>query len=181
VTLDDYRRDFETTGKRSLSMPISGAVVWLAVAVISLQVSQRTGLLILFFLSGAIFPLALWIAKFRGEKIFTSNPLAKLMALSVLMVNLLWAVHIPLLIYAPAFVPLSLGIGLGLHWIVYSWIVQHPLGTIHTILRTILVTLAWWSFPNQRLFAVGLAIALVYAISIYQMSTRPLLASDSRR
>lgn len=46
------------------------------------------------------------------------------------MVNLLWAVHIPLFIYVPEFVPLSLGISLGLHSIIYSWIVQHPVKAI---------------------------------------------------
>ncbi len=102
----------------------------------------------------------------------SSNPLAKLMGMSVLMVNLLWAIHIPLFLYAPEFVPMSIGIGLGIHWIIYSWIVQHPVGTIHAITRTILITIMWFAFPEQRLLAIGLVIVFVYSVSIWQMSKR---------
>lgn len=155
-------------------MPIAGALVWLVVGLLSIQLDERTGILVLLFGSGAIFPVALLIARFRGEALFSSgNPLAKLMGLCALMVNLLWAVHIPLFLYTPTFVPLSLGVGLGLHWVVWSWIVQHPLGIIHAILRTLLVVAAWFIFPEQRLLAIGLVIALVYGFSIWKMSTRP--------
>jgi hypothetical protein len=173
MTLEEYRSDFNAAAKGSASMPIAGACVWLAIAIISTQFDERTGVLILLFGSGAIFPLALAIARVRGEALISSdNPLAKLMGLCVLMVNLLWAVHIPLFLYAPTFVPLSLGVGLGLHWVVWSWIVQHPLGIVHAVLRTILVAVAWFTFPENRLLAIGLVIVFVYGISIWQMLTR---------
>ena len=94
------------------------------------------------------------------------------MGLCILMVNLLWAVHIPLLLNAPEFVPLSLGVGLGLHWVVYSWIVKHPLGLIHAILRSLLIVLAWYLFPNDRLLAISSVIVLAYLTTIFQMLTR---------
>jgi len=173
MTLEECRKDFEHSAKRSLAMPIAGAIYWLALAIVSTQVSERLGLLILLFGSGTIFPIALLIAKITKENVFSpNNPLAKLMGLSVLMVNLLWALHIPLFLYAPEFLPLSVGIGLGLHWIVYSWIIQHPVGLIHAILRTVLVLLAWFIFPESRLFAIGISIVLVYCLSIWLMSTR---------
>lgn len=173
MTLDEYRRDFEVSANRAVSMPLAGALVWLVIAVISTKLDERTGVLVLLFGSGAMLPIGLIIARFRGEVIMSSeNPLAKLMGLCVLMVNLLWAVHIPLFLYDPALVPLSLGISLGLHWIIFSWIVQHPLGIVHAVLRTILVLVAWFIFPDQRLFAIGLLIVFVYTISIWQLLTR---------
>ena len=174
MTLEELRKDFELTSNRSVSMPIAGAIVWFIIALLSTQFDERNGILILLFGSGAIFPIALLIARLRNESLLaTDNPLAKLIGLSILMVNLLWAVHIPLFLYAPEFVILSLGIGLGLHWIVYSWIVQHPIGTIHAILRTLLVVGTWSIFPDQRLLAVGLAIVFVYSFSIWRMLMRP--------
>ena len=158
---------------RSLSMPLAGAIIWAAIAIVATQVSEPTSTLILLFASGAIFPVALVIARFRGENLVSSsNPLAKLIGLSILMVNLLWAIHIPLFIYSPTFVPLSLGVGLGLHWIIYSWIVQHPVGIIHAVLRTVLILLAWLAFPESRLLVVSIVVVFVYAVSIYQMTTR---------
>lgn len=83
---------------------------------------------------GAIFPIGLLLARLLSEKLLNnSNPLARLTAMCVLMVNPLWAVHVTLLFTSPALISLTLGISLGLHWIVFSWIIQHPMGIIHTI------------------------------------------------
>ena len=174
MTLDELRIEFEQTSNRSVSMPLAGAIVWLIVVLLSTAFDEQTGILILLFGSGAIFPIALLISRLRNEDLFSAgNPLAKLIGYSILMVNLLWAVHIPLFLYAPEFVSLSLGIGLGLHWIVYSWIVQHPVGTQHAILRTVLVLACWALFPEQRLLAIGLAIVFVYTFSVWRMLVRP--------
>lgn len=70
--------------------------------------------------------------------------------LGALMVSLLWAVHITLLFAAPSFIPLTLGIRLGLHWVIFSWIIDHPVGIIHAVVRTALVTAAWRLLPDAR-------------------------------
>jgi len=174
-TIKELRIDFENLTNRSVSMPIAGAIVWLFVALLSTQFSEKIGLLILLFSSGAIFPIALLVSKIRHQNLLSStNPLAKLMGYCILMVNLLWAVHIPLFIYVPEFLVLSLGIGLGLHWVVYSWIIQHPVGIIHAVLRTVLILVAWLSFPDNRLLAVSLVIVFTYSVSIFLMLTRPI-------
>lgn len=176
MTLNELRIDFEKSTNKSVSMPIAGAIVWTIVAILSTYYKESISVYILLFASGLIFPIALLIAKFRRENLISSsNPLAKLMGLCVLMVNLLWGIHIPLVMYAPQFVPLSLGIGLGIHWIVYSWIIQHPLGIIHSILRTFLVVLAWFIIPESRICGIGVAIVIVYLLSIYQMLNRKII------
>jgi hypothetical protein len=177
MTFEQYRKDFEKASNRSISMPLAGAIIWAIIALISTQFDERITTYLLLFATGAIFPLALFIAHFRNEDLISSkNPFSKLMGLCVLMVNLLWAVHIPLLLKAPMFVPLSLGIALGLHWIVYSWIIQHPLGIIHAILRTIAVVSVWYVFADDRIFAIAISIVMIYLVSIYQMLTRKIIA-----
>lgn len=171
--LDALRLDFERRSNRSLSMPLAGAVVWSGVAVLGALLPARLGTFALVALTGAIFPLALLIAKVRGEALLSNdNPLARLMGACVLMVNLLWVVHITLLLRAPQFVPLSVGVGLGIHWVVYSWIIRHPLGYVHAIARAILVVGAWWTFPANPRTSCALAVVACYGLSIYQMATR---------
>jgi hypothetical protein len=172
-SLDQLRSDFERKTNRAMSMPIAGLVIWALIGALSLVLSYRNALVAMFAATGAIFPLAVMIAKLRREELTSSaNPLAKLMGMCILMVNLLWAVHLPLYFGAPDFVPLSLGIALGLHWIVYSWIIQHPLGVIHAVLRTALLLVVWQALPRQRILATSLVIVLVYAISLIQMQRR---------
>ena len=174
-TLYDLRLAYEQETNRSLSMPLAGTFVWLVIAISGYLLPENRATVVMLFGTGFIFPVALLIAKLRRENLTGRlNPLSRLMGMSVLMVNLLWAVHIPLLLGAPRFFPLSLGIGLGIHWIVYSWIIQHPVGLIHAILRTGLVVSVWSAFPTHRLLAVSVVIVIVYLISLVLMVRRPI-------
>lgn len=172
-TLSELRADFEQRGNRSMSLPIAGVIVWALVAAFGAAFPFKTSVFALVFSTGAIFPLALLIARLRHEELLSSrNPLAKLMGTCVLMVNLLWALHIPLLMRAPVFVPLSIGIALGLHWTVYSWIIQHPLGYVHAVLRTVGLVVAWLLFPRHVVTACAVVIVLAYCVTLYQMAVR---------
>lgn len=174
-TLADLRADFESRSNRSLSMPVAGAIVWTVIGLIGLYLPFRTAVLVLAFGTGAIFPLAMLIARVRREELLSrTNPLARLMGACVFMVNLLWGVHIPLLLHAPQFVPLSLGIGLGLHWVVYSWIVGHPIGYVHAAVRTAGLVLVWFAFPAHLIPACAFAVVAAYCLSIAVMACRHL-------
>jgi hypothetical protein len=173
--LSALRADFDQQAGRSLAMPIAGAIVWTVAAVAATQLSPRLATLVLLFGTGAIFPIALAVSSVLKEKLVTNtSPFGKLMGLCIVMVNLLWALHLTLMFKDASFVPLSLGIGLGLHWIVFSWIVDHPLGIIHAVLRTVLVTALWWLFPASPVVAVAVGVVIAYAYSIYALATRRL-------
>lgn len=176
-TLNSLRTDFDSRAKWSLSMPIGGLIVWSAIAVLGAFLPLKAGVLAMVFATGAIFPIAMLIARFRGEQLMDNpNPLARLMATCVVMVNLLWAIHIPLVVYAPTFVPLSLGVGLGLHWMVYSWIIAHPLGYQHAVVRTIGLLAVWFAFPAHLVSASAIVIVATYVMSLYQMHARSTIA-----
>lgn len=172
-TLTQLRADFDERSKGSMSLPIAGMLVWCIVGVLGIFLPPKAAILALVFATGAIFPLGMGIARLRGEQLLeNANPLARLMGVCVLMVNLLWAVHIPLLMRAPEFVPLSLGIGLGLHWMVYSWIIDHPLGYRHAILRTAGLVAVWFAFPAHPVTASAAVVVAAYAITIVEMRMR---------
>lgn len=173
--LEEARAEFDKRAGRSLALPLAGAVVWAAIAVVGALVSPRTSTFVLVIGTGVIFPLGLLLARALGERLFTNtSPLAKLMAMCVLMVNLLWAVHITLLFTAPSLISLTVAISLGLHWIVFSWIINHPVGVIHAIARTLLVTAAWWYAPDHRVTAVAVAVVVSYLYSLLALRRRPL-------
>ncbi len=174
-SLVELRADYDRQAGRSLALPLAGAIVWAVVGVAALFLTPRNSTFVLIIGTGAIFPIGLLIAVILRERLLNNtNPLAKLMGMCVLMVNLLWAVHITLFYIAPTLIPLTLGIGLGLHWIVFSWIIQHPMGTIHAITRTVLVTAAWWLFPENQMSAVAGAVVITYLYSIIALRSRTL-------
>ena len=163
-------------------MPMAGALVWTVVGMLGLVLPERTAIYALLFATGGIFPVAIGIAALKGEQLLSNNnPLAKLMGACVFMVNLLWAIHIPLLLRAPTLVPLSVAIGLGLHWVVYSWITRHSIGYQHAVIRTVGALVAWWMFPGNVVTACATAVVLAYGYAIYVMATRRIHQLDSLR
>lgn len=174
-TLGMLRADFERQAGRSLALPIAGALVWMGVGLVALVLPERPATLALLFGSGAIFPLGLAVAALLRERLLDNrNPLARLMGLCVLMVNLLWALHLTLLAGDASYLPLSLGIGLGLHWVVFSWIIQHPVGIVHAVMRTVLATGLWWLFPAHPITAVAAAVVVAYLYAITALASRQL-------
>ena len=172
--LNHLRADFDKQAGKSLALPAAGAIVWAAVGVAALFLSPRIATFAMIIGTGLIFPIGILLASLLRENLFTNtNPLAKLMAMCVLMVNLLWAVHISLLFVEPTLIPLTLGISLGLHWIVFSWIIGHPVGTVHAVARTALVTIAWWLFPGYAVSAVAAAVVISYIYSVVVLRRRP--------
>lgn len=172
--LESLRADFSREMGRSLALPIAGAVAWATAGIAALFLAPRNATFVLLFATGAIFPVALLLGRQLGENILSrENPLARLMGLSVLMVNLLWALHITLLFRDIDYFPLSLGIGLGLHWVVFSWIKGHPVGLVHALVRTGLVTGLWWLFPGDRITAVAAGVVVAYGYSILALTRLP--------
>src|SRR5690625_4102651 len=111
AALAHLRADYDTQAGKSLALPLAGATVWAAAGIVSLFVSPRNATFVLILATGVIFPLGLLFARVLRENLLNNtNPLAKLMALCVLMVNLLWAVHLTLLYTAPNLIPLTLEI-----------------------------------------------------------------------
>lgn len=173
LELRTLRADYDRQAGRSLALPIAGAIAWTLFGIAGALLEMRTAALVMLFGSGAIFPLGLAVSKLLGEKLLdNTNPFARLMGLSVLMVNLLWVLHLTLFVHDARYLPLSLGIGLGLHWIVFSWIIDHPLGTVHACLRTALVTGLWWFLPSYPIEGVAAGVVIAYLYAIYTLSTR---------
>ncbi len=171
--LAGLRADYDHQAGRSLALPIAGTLVWTAVGLAGLVIPDRQATIVLLFATGAIFPIAALLARRLGERLLgNTNSLGRLMALSTRMVNLLWVVHLSVLALAPELVPLTVGIGLGLHWVVFLWVIGHPVGIAHALIRTVLVGAAWWLVPGARVAAVAGAVVIAYITSIVTLVRR---------
>ncbi|MDR7121053.1 DUF7010 family protein [Rheinheimera soli] len=173
LTLSQLRQDFEQRSNKSMSMPLAGTVFWSVVLVLSLLLPFKTVLLVMLFGSGAIFPLALLFAKWRGEDLFMkANVLGKLMGVGVIMANSLWALHIPLLFAKPELVPFSLALALAIHWPLYGWIIQHKLGLQHLLMRAFGLFAAFLWLPINSITAAALVTVICYLVTLLQMHRR---------
>jgi hypothetical protein len=172
MTLDEMRLDFILRRKGSLALPMTGILAYSAAALLSLLVDPRLHNAVLTACFWSIMPIGALMMKLPGEELGDpkENPLFGLAAKGRWMALATWAVHIPVWIYAPSLFPITIGICFALHWVIFSWTVQHPVGFIHLGMRVLFVLSAWHLMPANRMGAVAAGIALAYAISVFQLS-----------
>jgi hypothetical protein len=165
ATLEELRVEFDRAGGRTLAFPIAGTLAWAVAGVFGTFLSHPGNSYALFLCNGAILPTALLIAKWRGEDVMSAtSELDRLFGRAMVMVNLV----------LPASLPLSIAVLSGLHWIVYGWVVQHWIGMFHAVARSVLVTVCWFAFPQQRFVVIPIVVVVIYGITIYFLATRKL-------
>lgn len=171
MTLDELRVDFIARRRGSLALPITGLIVYSAVALLTLVLPAEWHNRTLAILFWTIPPIGAAMMKLRGEESGSpaENPLFDLSAKARVMALSTWAIHIPVWIYAPALLPVTIGILFALHWMVFSWTVRHPVGIHHLAMRILFVLAAWRLFPENRVGAVSAGIALAYGLSVLQL------------
>lgn len=172
MTFQEMRLDFITRRKGSMALPMTGIMAYSAAAILSLVVEPRWHNLVLTLCFFSIMPIGALMMKVRGEELGSAeeNPLFGLAAKARWMALSTWVLHIMIWIYAPELFPVSLGICFALHWVVFSWMVDHPVGYFHLAMRILFSVGAWHLVPADRMGAVAAGIALAYIISVFQLS-----------
>ncbi|MAG75493.1 MAG: hypothetical protein CL811_01930 [Colwelliaceae bacterium] len=173
-TLEQYREEFKQ--KKLMTMPLAGTIVWFILGCMALVLPQEKMVLPLYIGTGSIFYLALFLSKFTGEKLLVKsaemNPFDKLFLYTMVMSLFCFSMAIPFGLQDYTSLPMTIGILTGLMWLPISWTIQHNVGIVHTTLRTLLIMVAWFAFPENRFVTIPFIIVFVYAISLVQLYLR---------
>lgn len=157
-------------------MPIAGTVVWAAIGIASLFLPPTQLVWMVFIGTGCIAYIGIFISRFTGEN-FTDkskpkNSFDSLFFHSVFMSLLVYSIAIPFFLTDYTSLPLTVGILTGLMWLPLSWIIQHWVGIFHAVVRTGLLVLCWYVFPQHRFLILPLVIVIVYLITIAILEKR---------
>lgn len=161
--------------RRFLNMPLAGLLCWLCIGIGgSVIESPQAKALLVFILTGSIVYIAMLLSKITGDPFFhkIKNPFDTLFLLSVLMAFLVYSIAIPFYLQDYRSLPMSVGILTGLMWLPFSWIIAHWVGIFHSIVRTILILLAWFIAPEQTYVLVPAIIVIIYIVSIAVLELR---------
>ena len=130
----------------------------------------------LFVATGSIAYLGMFLSRFTGENFLDKsrpkNTFDTLFFSTVLMALLVYAIAIPFFMKDYTSLPLSVGILTGLMWVPLSWVIQHWVGLFHGITRTVLITAAWYVFPDRRFVVIPAIIVVVYGITVVILEQR---------
>jgi hypothetical protein len=174
LTLDQQRVEFAK--RKFIAMPLAGTIVWLIIGILGTQLPDNKMVWPTFIGTGCIAYLGMFISKFTGENFMDKsrpkNTFDSLFMMTVLMAWLVFAIAMPFAMVDYTSIPLSLGILAGLMWLPFSWMIQHWVGTFHTITRTITVVALWFLLPESRFVAIPFAIVFIYLITIYVLLNR---------
>ncbi len=173
-TLEQQRADFSQ--RRFLAMPLAGTLVWFVIGIIGATQSDYVAVWSVWIGCGSIFYLGAGLSYLTGEKFFTKKPYKNtfdsLFMHSVIMALLVFAIAVPFASADYASIPMTVGILAGLMWGPFSWIVQHPIGVIHAVTRTLGIVAVWYGFPEQRFVLIPAVIVAVYIVTIIVLEYR---------
>lgn len=150
--------------KGGFPVPLAGAVYWAALGVAGYYLSVEDWILAAFIFSGAIFPLALLLARlfrcdFMQDKTATGDVLGPTFAGMLLF----WPIAFVAYGNAPQIVPLILAIGMSQHWPVIGWSYGKPgLYTAHAVVRALGALAIWALVPDGRFTLIPFWVAAVY-------------------
>lgn len=175
-TLESQRIEFSK--RKFLATPLSGIVAWLLVGVSGLLFPDKTTVWVLFIATGSIVYLALFISKFTGENFLDKskpkNEFDTLFLFAVAQSVLVYAIAIPFFMLDYTSLPLTVGILTGTMWLPFSWIIKHWVGLSHAILRTVLILILWYTFPEHRFVVIPFAIVIIYIATLIILNNRKL-------
>lgn len=173
-TLEEQRKEF-SNGK-FLATPIAGIIAWLIVGISGLFFTDVITVWVLFVATGSIVYLGIFISKFTGEdfldKTKPKNIFDGLFMYTVGQSVLVYAIAIPFFLLDYSSLPLTVGILTGTMWLPFSWIIKHWVGIFHAVVRTVLVLLLWYLFPEDRFIMIPFAIIGIYIITLIILNKR---------
>jgi len=161
---------FQIEANSGISLPVAGALYWIALGIAGYFVEPFIWAWVAAFTSGLIFPIGLALQKpLNSPFMKVKSPLANVALRATIGINLLWPIHIAIMLNAIEIFPLSLGIGMGLHWLVVGWTYDSKACTVHVVLRTLAVTALWFLFPALSYTVLPFVIAAIYVLTVVML------------
>lgn len=167
-TLDELQKEIIFEARKGFPILLSGVIVFLIFTFMPLVFPIEAVRLIWIFGLGAIFPIGILISKILGVNLLaTGNPVGTLGGI----VAAPQAFYIPVFIIVymniPEYLPFTIGLLAGSHFLPYMWIYKSK-AYLFVTLGTCFSSLILGGFLVDQAFTlVPLAIAIVYGIGAF--------------
>lgn len=166
-TLVELHSDIITEAKKGYPILLSGAIVFFIFTFLPLFLPMKTIYLIWIFGLGAIFPFGILLSKLLGVNILsTDNSLGVLGGIVAAPQAFFIPVFILVYMHIPEYLPYTIGLLGGSHFLPYMWIYKskaYLFVTLSVCLSSFVI--GGW-FVNHAFTLVPLAISLSYVIGV---------------
>jgi hypothetical protein len=154
--------------KGGFPIPLAGALYWAALGFAGYHLHPQLWNLAGFVFSGAIFPVALLLARLFGNDFMKDRTATGDVIFPAFVAMLLfWPIAVGALWEAPTLVPLILAIGMSQHWPVIGWSYGRTwLYAGHAIVRAIGAFAIWAWLPADRFTLIPFWVSATYLVTV---------------
>ncbi|WP_300527055.1 hypothetical protein [Maricaulis sp.] len=168
--LAERRRYFVEAGG-GISLPVAGAIYWIALGILGSRLETREWALAAAAGSGMIFPLGLLLqGPLRANFMKAKSPVGGAAIWSIVAINLMWPLHFVIMDIDPELVSLSLAVAMTLHWPVIGWSYGSKVAIAHAFARIAAASFVYYAMPDERLTMLPFAMAGLYLIAAAGMA-----------
>ncbi|WP_417478972.1 DUF7010 family protein [Maricaulis maris] len=165
------RRRYSAAAGGGVSLPVAGAVYWAGLAIAGLYMDPTQWAYMAAMFSGAIFPLGILLqGVFKSPFMKAKSPVSGVTTAAIVAINLLWPIHMIVIWTAPQAAPLTLAIGMALHWPIIGWGYASRVCMIHAIVRVAAVTVIFFGLPEISLVAIPVVVSGLYLLAAAGLS-----------
>lgn len=167
ATLRELQDDIIQTAQRGYPILVTGSAFFLLLAGLGNVLPQRTAGLVWIFGMIVIFPTGVMLGSLLGINVMTrDNPLGTLGGLVAGVQAFFIPVFVVVYQFAPAYLPLAVGLLGGAHFLPYSWIYRSRAYGFVSIATGLASLVAGIGVASAAYTVVPLAIAVVFACGV---------------
>jgi len=161
------KRNFLIKANGGIALPAAGFIYWLGAGIAGFYLAPKAWIPIACFCTGLIFPIGMLLAKPLKSDIMAKSELGSLLLPALLSMLTFWPLAFAGAAGNPGFIPLAVGVGMGMHWPVVGWMYGGKSFLAHFLIRTIGSTALWYALPDDRFTIIPFFVAGVYLITIF--------------
>jgi hypothetical protein len=170
------KRNFFIKANGGIALPAAGLIYWVALGIAGYYIEPRSWFALAGYTSGLIFPLGLLLAKPLKSDIMVKSPISGVLLPALVSMLMFWPLAIAGGILNVSFVPLAIGVGMGLHWPVIGWMYGGKSFMAHAFFRTIGCTIIWFALPAHRFTILPFYVAFVYFVTVFAIKAEVKIA-----
>lgn len=175
ISLEQHLQNYKD--RRFLAIPLAGMIVWSLLIITGSMFTLHMQTWAIYIGTGSIVYLGLGLSKLTGESVkfegnAQRNPFDTIFLASVGMTFLTFAISIFLAIENPYALPFAIAVQSGLMWLVHGAITGIKVCVAHSIVRTVLCTIAFVLYPKESFVLQPIIVVFCYAFTILVMEKR---------
>lgn len=184
-TLDQLQTDIIVTAKKGYPILLSGSIIFLIFTFLPFVLPAKAVSMVWIVGLSSIFPLGILLSKLvQANLLVTDNPLGTLGGIVAAPQAFYIPVFIVVYMHIPEYLPFTIGLLGGSHFLPYMWIYKSKAYLFVTLGTCLSALILGGYFLDLSYVLVPLAISLVYGIGVLlilrELKTDQLLTSAAR-